>query len=177
MPNRDGTQMRVALRPADTKLQAWFAKSFVVILGTGLKSNTDLAPGAQLSIKRNHPGLPQRWSFLLFSSSVNGGGKVDHMGGSIVGLRRVLPTRLTSYFEFRGRICQETLYDRSSVAFDLRQCALRPGFAGPVPASSSGAARGRANARILPWQTSIATLPTFPRSGPVSCSHCRPTSV
>ena len=90
-------------------------------------------------------------------------------------LRRVLPTRLTSYFEFRGRICQETLCVRSSVAFDLRQCALRPGFAGPVPASSSGAARGRANARILPWQTSIATLPTFPRSGPVSCSHCRPT--
>ena len=33
MPNRDGIQTRVALRPADTKLQAWFAKSVVVILG------------------------------------------------------------------------------------------------------------------------------------------------
>ena len=53
-------------------------------------------------------------------------------------LRRVLPTRLTSYLEFRGRICQETSCDRSSAAFDLRQCALRlevwpeshwPGFA------------------------------------------------
>ena len=32
MPNRDGTQTRVALRPADTKLQALFAKSVVVIL-------------------------------------------------------------------------------------------------------------------------------------------------
>ena len=38
-------------------------------------------------------------------------------------LRRVLPTRLTSYLEFRGRICQETSCDRSSVTFDLRQCA------------------------------------------------------
>ena len=35
-------------------------------------------------------------------------------------LRRVLLTRLTSYLEFRGRICQETLCDRSSVTFDLR---------------------------------------------------------
>ncbi len=32
MLNRNGTQMRVSLRPADTKLQAWFAKSVVVIL-------------------------------------------------------------------------------------------------------------------------------------------------
>ena len=31
MPNEDGTQMRVALQPADTKLQAWFAKAVVVI--------------------------------------------------------------------------------------------------------------------------------------------------
>ena len=37
-------------------------------------------------------------------------------------LRRVLPTRLTSYLEFRGWICQETLCDRSSATFDLRQC-------------------------------------------------------
>ena len=36
MPNGDGTQMRVALQTADTKLQAWFAKSVVVILGARL---------------------------------------------------------------------------------------------------------------------------------------------
>ena len=41
-------------------------------------------------------------------------------------LRRVLPTRLTSYLEFGGRICQETLCDRSSVTFDLRQCDQHP---------------------------------------------------
>ena len=44
-------------------------------------------------------------------------------------LRRVLPTRLTSYLEFRGRICQETSCDRSSVTFDLSQpLALGNGF-------------------------------------------------
>ena len=32
MPDGDGTQMRVALQPADTKLQARFAISVVVIL-------------------------------------------------------------------------------------------------------------------------------------------------
>ena len=32
MLNEDGTQMRVALQPADTKLQAGFAISMVVIL-------------------------------------------------------------------------------------------------------------------------------------------------
>ena len=42
-------------------------------------------------------------------------------------LRRVLPTTVSSYLQFRGWICQETLCDRSSVTFDLRQCAL------PVP--------------------------------------------
>ena len=41
-------------------------------------------------------------------------------------LRRVLPTRLTSYLEFGGWICQETLCDRSSVTFDLRQCDQHP---------------------------------------------------
>ena len=37
-------------------------------------------------------------------------------------LRRVLPTTLASHLAFRGWICQETLCDRSSVTFDLRQC-------------------------------------------------------
>ena len=38
-------------------------------------------------------------------------------------LQRVFPTRLTSYLQFRGWICQETLCGRSAVTFDLRQCA------------------------------------------------------
>ena len=37
-------------------------------------------------------------------------------------LRRIFPTELAS-FQFRGWISQETLCDRSSVTFDLRQCA------------------------------------------------------
>ena len=40
-------------------------------------------------------------------------------------LRRVFPTMVASYLPFRGRICQETSCDRSSVTFDLRQCAGR----------------------------------------------------
>ena len=35
------------------------------------------------------------------------------------------------YLEFRGWVCQETLCDRSSVTFDLRQCA----FVEPMPAN------------------------------------------
>ena len=39
-------------------------------------------------------------------------------------LQRVLPTTVSS-FEFRGWVRQETLRDRSSVTFDLRQYADR----------------------------------------------------
>ena len=38
-------------------------------------------------------------------------------------LRRVFLTTVSSYLQFRGRICEETLCDRSSVTFDLRQRA------------------------------------------------------
>ena len=37
-------------------------------------------------------------------------------------LQRVFPTRLSSYLQFRGWICQATLCGRSLVTFDLRQC-------------------------------------------------------
>ena len=40
-------------------------------------------------------------------------------------LRRIFPTVLASYLQFRGWIRQETLCDRSSATFDLRQCASR----------------------------------------------------
>ena len=40
-------------------------------------------------------------------------------------LQRVLPTTLVRRFPFRGWIRQETLCDRRSVTFDLRQCAGR----------------------------------------------------
>ena len=38
--NGDGTQMRVALQPADTKIQVWFAKSVIVILGRFTQGRT-----------------------------------------------------------------------------------------------------------------------------------------
>ena len=38
-------------------------------------------------------------------------------------LRRIFLTVLASYLQFRGWIRQETLCDRSSATFDLRQCA------------------------------------------------------
>ena len=37
-------------------------------------------------------------------------------------LRWFLPTTLASYLQFRGWIRQDTLCDRSSVTFVLRQC-------------------------------------------------------
>ena len=39
------------------------------------------------------------------------------------GLQRVSPTAVARWLEFRGWIRQEILYGRSSVTFDLRQCA------------------------------------------------------
>ena len=39
-------------------------------------------------------------------------------------LQQVFPTTVASYLRFRGWIHQETLRNRSSVTFDLRQCAL-----------------------------------------------------
>ena len=38
-------------------------------------------------------------------------------------LQRVFLTTVASYLQFRGWICPETLCDRSSVTFDLRQQA------------------------------------------------------
>ena len=48
-------------------------------------------------------------------------------------LQRVFLTTVVSYLQFRGWICQETLCDRSSVTFDLRQCAT------PAPAPGQSA--------------------------------------
>ena len=48
---------------------------------------------------------------------------MDAQIGSADALRRVLLTRLISYLQFHVWTCQETLCDRNSVPFDLRQCA------------------------------------------------------
>ena len=47
--------------------------------------------------------------------------KMDTQIGFADAMQRVFPTTVAS-FQFRGWIHQETLCDRSSVAFDLRQC-------------------------------------------------------
>ena len=49
-------------------------------------------------------------------------GRLDLQTGLADGLRRIFPTGLASYLQFRGWIHQETLCNRSSVTFDLRQC-------------------------------------------------------
>ena len=41
-------------------------------------------------------------------------------------LRRIFLTALANYLQFRDWIRQETLLDRSSVTFDVRQCATTP---------------------------------------------------
>ena len=38
-------------------------------------------------------------------------------------LRRVFPTTMCSHLQFPGWISQETWLDRSSVTFDVKQCA------------------------------------------------------
>ena len=50
-------------------------------------------------------------------------GRMDAQIGSADALRRIFPTALASYLQFRDWIRQETLLDRSSVTFDVRQCA------------------------------------------------------
>ena len=52
---------------------------------------------------------------------------MDAQIGFADALRWILPTRLTRYVVFHGWIRQETLCDRSSVTFDLRQCGVIPG--------------------------------------------------
>ena len=54
-------------------------------------------------------------------------GKIDVQVRFADALQRVLPTTLVRRFQFRGRVQQETLCDRSSVTFDLRQCAGKYG--------------------------------------------------
>ena len=48
---------------------------------------------------------------------------MDAQIGFADALRRGFPRTVARYHEFRGRICQETLCDRISVTFDLRQRA------------------------------------------------------
>ena len=50
-------------------------------------------------------------------------------------LQRVLPTTLVRRVQFRGWIRQETLCDRRSVTFDLRQCACWTTTVSAPPAS------------------------------------------
>ena len=39
-------------------------------------------------------------------------------------LQRVFPTTVASHLQFPGWISQETWLDRSSVTFDVKQCAI-----------------------------------------------------
>ena len=52
-------------------------------------------------------------------------GRMDAQIGFAGASRRIFPTALASYLQFCGWIRQETLCDRSSVTFDLRQCDHR----------------------------------------------------
>ena len=52
-------------------------------------------------------------------------GRMDGQIGFVDALQRVFPMTVSSYLQFRGWICQETLWDRSSVTFDLRQCGVK----------------------------------------------------
>ena len=49
-------------------------------------------------------------------------GRKDAQIGFADALGRIFPTALARYLLFRGGIRQETLCDRSSVTFDMRQC-------------------------------------------------------
>ena len=51
-----------------------------------------------------------------------GAGRKDAQIGFADTLRRIFPTALASYLQFRGWICRETLRGRSSVTIYLRQC-------------------------------------------------------
>ena len=52
------------------------------------------------------------------------GGRTDTGIGFADALRLIFPPALARYVVFHGWIRPKTLYDRSSVTFDLRQCAL-----------------------------------------------------
>ena len=43
-------------------------------------------------------------------------------------LRRIFPTALASYLQFRGWICRETLCGRSLITIYLRQCVVSDAF-------------------------------------------------
>ena len=87
MPNRDGTQTRVALRPADTKLQAWFAKSVVVILGHGdhHRPVAAVAGGAVVGV------LPADLGGFANIASVPSQGILPRLSGYIAPGLRVFP--------------------------------------------------------------------------------------
>ena len=50
----------------------------------------------------------------------------DAQIGFVDALRQVFPTTVVSHLAFRARICRNPLCGRSSVTFDLRQCAAGP---------------------------------------------------
>ena len=56
---------------------------------------------------------------------------MDALIGFADALQRIFPTTVASYLTFHGWIRQETLRNRSSVTFELRQCAVdRAGLRG-----------------------------------------------
>ena len=85
MPNGDGTQIRVALQPADTKLQARFAMSVVVIL---------ILRGLSLRVRiyvmtpvRTTAGINKREDAGMIGTQI----------GFADAVRRIFPTALASY--------------------------------------------------------------------------------
>ena len=84
---------------------------------------------------------------------------MDAQIGFAKALRWFLPTTLASYLQFRGWIRQDTLCDRSSVTFILRQCAAglivvyQPTFPfGRRPGPNPGR-RGTCRRRCCRWRS------------------------
>ena len=94
---------------------------------TGQKPERGVVEVSTATVVRFADALDSRIYVMTIGRSTAGINKTEAAGAarvqirSIDTLRRVLPTRLTSYREFRGWICQETLLYRSSVTFDVRQ--------------------------------------------------------
>ena len=104
MPNGDGTQMRVALQPADTKLQARFAMSVVVILvlrGLSLRVRIYVMTLVRSTAGINKEEEPAQDTANHVHRCVAAG----------------FPDDVGQALAFHGWICQETLCGRISVTF------------------------------------------------------------
>ena len=115
-------------------------------------------------------------------------GRMDSQIGFADTLRRIFPTALASYLQFRGWICRETLCGRSSVTIYLRQCAgrtncrLSPGSRGrPSPPRRDRECHPRPEVRrgaqssplgALPRQRRLAGRPGHgPQPSPLDNAH------